>query len=212
MTGGGGVAERLGALSASGIADATAGKGVVRSGLIRYSGSGTVAGHAVTADSAEGSLLAVFPALDQAHPGDVLCMTAPGDTAYLGDLLAADIANRGLIGVVVDGLIRDSEGLPALPLSVFARGVTPMARRGDDPGRSMVPVSIGGVEVHPGDWIVADGDGVVVIAPDDVEGVLEKAEENARLEEQMLERIKAGASVMDAVRAVLDGTQKEEVT
>jgi 4-hydroxy-4-methyl-2-oxoglutarate aldolase len=76
----------------------------------------------------------------------------------------------------------------------------------------MVPVSLGGVEIQPGDWIVADGDGVVVIASADVEGVLEKAEENARLEEQMLERIKAGASVMDAVRAVLDSAQREEAT
>jgi regulator of RNase E activity RraA len=86
---------------------------------------------------------------------------------------------------------------------VFARGVTPVALRGDAPGRSMVPIDVGGVTVRPCDWVVADGDGVVAIAADDVEAVLDQAEANARLEEQMLERIEAGASVMDAVRAVI---------
>ncbi|UGS36141.1 RraA family protein [Capillimicrobium parvum] len=62
------LAQRLAALSASGVSDATGGQGVVRTGLIRYSGSGTVAGRAVTADCAEGSLLAVFGALDRAQP------------------------------------------------------------------------------------------------------------------------------------------------
>lgn len=211
MTDMGGAAERLAALSASGVADATGGKGVVRAGLVRYSGSGTVAGRAVTADCAEGSVLAVFPALDQAQPGDVLCMTAPGDTAYLGDLLATDIGNRGVAAAVVDGLVRDSHALAALPVSFFARGVTPTARRGDDPGRSMVPIDLGGVEVRPGDWIVADADGVVAIPSGEVEAVLEKAEDNARLEEQMLQRIKAGTKVMDAVRAVITGAQKEQL-
>ncbi|UGS36142.1 RraA family protein [Capillimicrobium parvum] len=130
-------------------------------------------------------------------------MTAPGDTAYLGELLATDIANRGLAAAVVDGLIRDSEALPGLPVSFFARGVTPTARRGDDPGRSMIPIDLGGVQVRPGDWIVADGDGVVAIAAGEVDSVLAKAEEAARLEERMLERIRAGANVMDAVRAVI---------
>jgi regulator of RNase E activity RraA len=197
------IQQRLAALSASAIADATGGRGVMRPGLLRYSGSGTVAGQVVTAASGEGSLLAAFPALDASQPGNVLCMTAPGGTSYLGGMLVQDIANRGLAAVVVDGLIRDSESLPEFPVSVFARGTSPIARRGDDPGRSMVAINMGGVTVRPGDWIVADGDGAVVVSPDDVEAVLAKAEEAERLEEQMLERIKAGASVMDAVRAVI---------
>lgn len=197
------IAQRLRALSASAVSDATGGAGVMRPGLRRFSGSGTVAGRAVTAQSGEGSLLAAFPALDEAEPGDVLCMTAPGDTAYLGDMLVRDIANRGLSATIVDGLIRDSEALAAFPVSVFARGVSPIARRGDDPGRSMIPIDLGGVTVSPGDWIVADGDGAVVIAPGEVEGVLARAEEAVRLEELMLERVRAGASVMDAVHAVI---------
>jgi regulator of RNase E activity RraA len=143
--------------------------------------------------------MAVFPALDRALPGDVLMMTAPGPTAYLGDLLASDIVNRGLVAVVVDGLIRDRDSLADMPVSFFARGVTPTARRGRDPGKSMVPIEIGAVRVSPGDWVVADGDGVVVIAPQDVAAVLAKAQENAQLEARIMARIKAGAKVMDAV-------------
>src|SRR5262245_55420309 len=103
------VASRLSSLSTSILSDALGGKGVMSPGLIRFSGSGTIAGRAITADCAEGSLMAVFPALDQSKPGDILVLTAPGSSAYLGDLLASDIANRGLAAVVVDGLIRDKD-------------------------------------------------------------------------------------------------------
>jgi 4-hydroxy-4-methyl-2-oxoglutarate aldolase len=193
------IARRMATLTASAVADATGGEGAVSAGLTRFSGSGTVAGRAVTADCGEGSLWAVFATLDRAEPGDVLCMTAPGPTAYLGDLLASDIANRGLAAVVVDGLIRDRDTIAGLPVSIFARGVTPVARRGRDPGRSMVPVHIGGVPVHPGDWIVADGDGVLVIPAQEAEAVLRKAEESARAEARIMARIKEGATVLDAV-------------
>ena len=193
------IARRLTSLSASAIADATGGEGVMSPGLVRFSGSGTVAGRAVTAECAEGSLRAIHSALDQAQPGDFLCTTAPGSTAYMGDMLAADIVNRGLAAAVIDGLIRDKDALAVLPTSFFARGVTPLVRRGSDPGRPLVPVRIAGVEVSPDDWVVADGDGVVVIPPPRVEAVLEKAEEDARLEARIMARIKAGARIMDAV-------------
>jgi 4-hydroxy-4-methyl-2-oxoglutarate aldolase len=65
----------------------------------------------------------------------------------------------------------------------------------------MVPIRVGGVDVSPGDWIVADGDGVVVIQAQEVEAVLEQAEEDARVEERIMTRITAGANVMDAVNA-----------
>jgi 4-hydroxy-4-methyl-2-oxoglutarate aldolase len=193
------IARRLASLSASAVADATGGEGVMSPGLVRFSGSGTVAGRAVTAECAEGSLRAIHSALDQTQPGDVLCATAPGATAYLGDLLAADMVNRGIAAAVIDGLIRDKDAIAGLPASFFARGVTPAVRRGDEPGRPMVPVRVGGVEVSPGDWVVADGDGVVVIPPQQVQAALQKAEDDAKVEARIMARIKAGAKIMDAV-------------
>lgn len=199
------IARRLARLSSSIVADVRQGAGVVSPGLIRISGSGTVAGRAVTADCAEGSLQAVFRALDESRPGDVLCMTAPGRTAYMGDILATDLVARGLAGAVVDGLVRDRDGIAGMPLSIYARGVTPAVRRGKEPGRSMTPILLGEVTVNPGDWIVADGDGVVVVPSADIEVVLEKAEAEAQVEARIMERIKAGARVMDAVKAETGG-------
>lgn len=204
-------AERLRSLSASIVADATGGAGVVAGQMRRFSGTGTVAGRAVTAECADGSLMAVFGAVEHARPGDVLCMTAPGSTAYLGDLLATDLVNRGIVATVVDGLVRDTDTLATLSASFFARGATPAARRGDAPGRAMVPIEIGGVRVAPGDWIIADGDGVVVVPPERIEDVLAKAEEDARREERIMARIVAGEAVMDAVRAEIgSGTAQSD--
>lgn len=197
------IADQLAALSASIVADATGGKGVVEPGLIRFSGTGTIAGRAVTAACSEGSLQAIFAALEHAEAGAVLCVSGPGNSAYLGDLLASDLAKRGLAGAVIDGLIRDRATIATMPASFFARGLTPIALRRQEPGSPMVPISIGGVTIHPGDWIVADDDGVVVIVPQDVDAVIAKAAENARIEVRIMELVEAGAKITEAVRQAL---------
>lgn len=203
------IAGKLGGLSTSILSDARGGKGALAPGLIRFSGSGTVAGRAVTADCDEGSLQAVFAALEHAKPGDILCTVGPGNTAYLGDLLAANLLRRGLAGAVIDGLIRDRATISAMPITFVAKGLTPVNQRRQEPGRAMVPVTIGGVEIRPGDWIVADDDGVLVVPPAEIEATLAKAEENARIEERVRELLKEGVKVTDAVRqAVAEITTK----
>lgn len=195
------IAEKLRALSASVVADALEGRGAVLSpALRRFSGAGVAAGRAITADCAPGSLMAVFPTLEQARPGDMLCMSAPGPSAYMGDLLAANLAERKLSGAIVDGLIRDVSTIAKMPLTVFARGVTPLARRGREPGVSMQPIKWGDVEICPGDWIIADNDGVVIIEQRHVGDVLAKASELARMEERIAARIRDGMTVAEAVR------------
>lgn len=199
------IARRLAALTVSDLSDAVGGTGVLSPGLQRFSGTGTVAGQAVTADCDEGALGAVFAALEHAQPGDVLCMATPGHTSYMGDLLATNLSQRGLAAAVVDGNIRDKDGIANLPVAVFARGLSPVALRRRDPGRSMVPIQLGGVTVHPGDWVIADNDGVIIIGPAHIEAALAKAEENARVEQRIMARIQAGEKVMDAVRAEVGG-------
>lgn len=203
------IADQLAALSASIVADGTGGKGVVEPGLIRFSGTGTIAGRAVTAACSEGSLQAIFAALEHAEAGAVLCVSGPGNSAYLGDLLASDLAKRGLAGAVIDGLIRDRATIATMPVSFFARGLTPMALRRPEPGSPMVPISIGGVTIHPGDWIVADDDGVVVIVPQDVDAVIAKAAENAQIEVRIMELVEAGAKITEAVRQALAEVRAE---
>lgn len=193
------VADQLASLSASTVADAMGGKGAVEPGLVRFTGTGTIAGRAVTAACAEGSLQAIFAALEHAGAGAILCVSGPGNSAYLGDLLASDLVKRGLAGAVIDGFVRDRATIATLPASFFARGLTPVAMRRQEPGSPMVPIMIGGVTIRPGDWIVADDDGVVVIDPADVAAVVAKAAENARIEARIMELVEGGAKVTEAV-------------
>lgn len=203
------IADQLAALSASIVADASGGKGAVAPGLIRFSGTGTIAGRAVTAACSEGSLQAIFAALEHAEAGAVLCVSGPGNSAYLGDLLASDLVKRGLAGAVIDGFIRDRPTIAAMPISFFARGLTPVALRRQEPGSAMVPISIGGVTIEPGDWVVADDDGVVVIHPQDVDAVIAKAAEDARIERRIMELVEAGAKITEAVRQALAEARAE---
>lgn len=199
--------ERLGHLTVSALANAAEGKGVVDPGLFRYSGTGTVAGPAVTADCDEGSLQAVWAAIDGAPPGAVLCIHGPGISAYMGDLLAEDLARRGFVAAVVDGYIRDRAALAAMEMSFFARGLYPLAHRKPGAGRPGAPIVIGGVTIHSGDWIVADDDGIIVIPPEDLDGVLETAMTNEAIEAGIRARVEAGARLPDAVRAELANRQ-----
>ncbi|MBB4858636.1 regulator of RNase E activity RraA [Novosphingobium chloroacetimidivorans] len=195
------IAATLATIPASVIAEATGGRGVVAPGLIRFAGSGTVAGRAVTARCDEAALQSVFQALEASAPGDILCYNAPGLTAYLGDLLAADIVSRGLVGAVVDGHIRDRASVAKLPLSIFARGTNPYARRGPGGGEAMIPIEIGGAKISPGDWVIGDDDGVVVVAPDEIEAAIATAQESLRMESRIRARIAAGEKVREAVQA-----------
>ncbi|MGN6356698.1 MAG: RraA family protein [Novosphingobium sp.] len=193
----------LSALSVAILSDARRGRDVIAPGLVRYAGSGTAAGRAVTADCEEGSLQAVFAALEHALPGDFLCIKGPGDTAYLGDLLAANLVRRNLRGAIVDGLIRDRDRVALMPLTIMARGLTPVNYRAKGNGRSMVPIVIGGVDVAPGDWIIADSDGVIVIPPAEAAQAISAAAENARVEARIADLMSQGVPVSEAVARAL---------
>jgi RraA family protein len=123
-------------------------------------------GPAVTVKVFPGDNLMVHKALDVARPGDVVVVDASSSlmTAVLGDLVTTKARHRGIRGFVVDGLVRD---LPAIlrmgDFPVFARGITPIGPLHRGPGEINYPVSAGGVVVHPGDLIAADGNGVVVV-------------------------------------------------
>lgn len=194
------IAASLAEHSTSMLSDAAGGKGVVAPGLNRYAGAGTVAGRAISADCAEGSLQAVFAALEHARPGDMLCTVGPGNSAYLGDILASNLLRHGLVGAVIDGFIRDRAAIAAMPMSFHARGLFPLNQRRQEPGSAMVPVEIGGIVIAPGDWVVADDDGVIVIPPQEIAAVLAKAQTAAQIEQRVKELLSQGVRVNDAVR------------
>lgn len=136
-----------------------------------------VVGPACTVKVFPGDNLMVHKALDVARPGDVLVVDAGAslNNAVLGDLISTKARHRGIAGIVVDGLVRDIPGIDGLgDFPVFARGVTPIGPLQRGPGEINMPVSVGGIVVHPGDLIVADLNGVVVVPLEATEDILQR--------------------------------------
>lgn len=124
-----------------------------------------VVGTAVTASGGPRDLLAAMVMLDVAHPGDVMVIATDGDEsgAVVGDVWAAIAKKKGVVAVVTDGLVRDTAGIESVDLATFSRGACPNGGYKNGPGQVNFPVSIGGVCVTPGDIVVGDRDGVVIV-------------------------------------------------
>jgi regulator of RNase E activity RraA len=125
-----------------------------------------ILGPACTVKVYPGDNLMVHKSLDLARPGDVVVVDASSSdlTAVLGDLVSTKARHRGVAGFVVDGLVRDLPAIQALgDFPVFARGVTPIGPLHRGPGEVNFPISAGGIVVQPGDVIVGDLNGVVVV-------------------------------------------------
>ena len=118
-------------------------------------------------------------AIEKAPPGSVLVIDARGrgDAIVWGELFSGNAAAHKLAGVVVDGAVRDLEGIRQLHFPVFARAVVPGTARWPGDGQHQVPVTVGGVRVRPGDIIFADEIGIAVVAAEQWAAVAEKAME-----------------------------------
>jgi RraA family protein len=129
------------------------------------SGAESLCGPACTVKVFPGDNLMVHKALDVARPGDVVVVDSAGSTmnAVLGDLISTKAKHRKIQGFVIDGLVRDLPDIVKLDFPVFARGVTPIGPLHRGPGEINFPICCGGVVVNPGDVIVADAAGVVVV-------------------------------------------------
>ncbi|CAI3791426.1 methyltransferase [Pseudarthrobacter sp. MM222] len=180
------VVRRLGAIPAANIGDAQERIGVA-SGLSPVWAGAKLAGPAYTVWTRPGDNLYIHKALDDAQPGDVIVINGGGDVsrALIGDLIGIRAKNLGIAGFVIDGAVRDADALAECGLPVFARSVTPAGPYKFGPGRLQLPVAIAGVVVSPGDFVVADADGVVVIRRDEAETVLVEAE---RIEANEIEK------------------------
>lgn len=124
-----------------------------------------IVGPACTVKVFPGDNLMVHKALDVAQPGDVIVIDTSESykNAVLGDLVANKAKHRGIAGFIVDGLIRDVNGIRETGLPVFSRGLTPFGPLHRGPGELNFPISCGGIVVSPGDIVAADNNGIVVI-------------------------------------------------
>lgn len=173
--------ERLAQIPAANIAD-TMGRSCAMHPRIRLmSGfSGIFAGPALTVKARAGDNLFIHQALDMAEPGDVIVVSNEEDQrrSLMGEIMFTYAMNqRRLGGLVLDGPVRDVDALRAMPLPVYATGSTPGGPYKEGPGEINVPIACGGVSVNPGDIILGDLDGIIVIPQKDAQAVLEAAEE-----------------------------------
>jgi RraA family protein len=136
-------------------------------GLRRFHAGGVMAGTALTVKTANGDNDAVLKALDRLQPGQVLVVDGGGDStrALVGEIICFAAQRRGAAGLVIDGAVRDSAILAQSDFPVFARAVCMRGPYKNGPGHIDVPISIDGMVVVPGDIIIGDDDGVIVIAP-----------------------------------------------
>ncbi|OXS78686.1 RraA family protein [Domibacillus enclensis] len=150
-----------------------------------------VAGRAFTVKMPVGDNLVVLKAIREAKPGDVLVIDAKGDTyrAVAGDFILGMAQTLGIKGIVVDGVIRDVVGIKQLNFPVFCKGTAIAASGKAGEGEVNVPISCGGMTVHPGDIIVGDADGVTVIPKQAEETVLRQALEKVEKDIQRADKV-----------------------
>jgi regulator of RNase E activity RraA len=142
--------------------------------------------------------LTVIQALADSEAGEVLVVDGGGGTrALAGELFATEAARRKLAGIVIDGACRDTLKLATLPLPFYVRWVCPAAGTAERLGATQRPVVCGGVTVEPGDVVIGDRDGIVVLSEAELLALLPRAEEVQRTEAVVLERLERGESLLD---------------
>lgn len=140
-------------------------------------------GVALTVKARPGDNLFLHKALNMAQEGDVIVLSNQGDRthALMGEIMFRYLADfKKIAGIVLDGPIRDIDYISQCPCPIYATGTTPGGPYKEGPGEINVPIAIGGVSVTPGDIILGDADGVIVIPRVDAEALIEKAELNAQ--------------------------------
>ena len=152
--------------------------------------SGVLAGPAFTVKVPEGDNLMFHKALDLAQPGDIIMIDAGGspERSILGEIMANYLRLRKIAGIVVDGSIRDAEEIGKMAdFFVYAKGVTPNGPYKNGPGEIRGIVTVGQRVVHPGDIVVGDGDGVIVIPLSQAQQMLEKVNALKAAEQAILD-------------------------
>jgi len=153
-----------------------------------------LAGTAFTVEVRPGDNLMIHAAMQMAKPGDILVVDGKGDqtAALMGTLMITACRRLGIAGVVIDGAVRDSLEIEEMKFPVFSFGTNPNGPTKLVPGRIGHPVSVGGVTVHPGDFILGDADGVVVVERAKLESLLPLAARKVQDESERIAAINRG--------------------
>lgn len=199
----------FGEASAAQVADSMSRLGAMDAGIRPIWPSPRVVGAALTVWCHSGDNLMLHKALSLAVPGDIVVMNTQGNlvNAGFGELLATSAMRIGVLGVIVDGVVRDAEALAAMRLPVYARGLSPNGCNKDGPGEVGAIIACGGVAVRPGDVIVADRDGVTVAPLDDAAEIARLASGQMARERKRLAEIERGILVRPEIDEALRKAQ-----
>jgi 4-hydroxy-4-methyl-2-oxoglutarate aldolase len=162
-------------------------------------------GIAVTCACGPADNLALFGALSIARPGDILVAATGGyvGAAVTGDLMLGMARNRGAVGFVTDGMVRDIVGILGVGLPVYCAGVTANSPARNGPGTVGQPVDLGGLRIESGDILIGDRDGIVVVSRERAASVLQALAEVRAAEAALEAKVKGGFEIPDFVSAIL---------
>lgn len=175
------------------LADVAGRRGALNGRIAPLAPSMRFAGPALTVEVRPGDNLMIHAAMALAKPGDVIVVDGKGDlsSALMGEIMSHQCVALGVVAVVIDGAVRDSEAIRELGLPMYAAGLNPNGPTKSVAGRLNHPISIGGVAVNPGDLVVGDADGVTVIEREKAAAMLPLAAEKVAAETKRISDIKS---------------------
>ena len=169
-------------------------------------------GRALTIKTRSGDNLMLHKALNMAKPGDVIILSNDGGESYrslIGEIMFTYLASRGAAGIIIDGPIRDIDAVRKMEMPIYATGTNPAGPYKEGPGEINVPISCGGISINPGDIIVMDEDGVIVIPLQEAETVLKNARAFQEKDDAKLLAAQEGRAKREWVDALIEKKEVE---
>lgn len=193
-----GLVERFRELPAANVADCMSRTSALSPEIkLQSSPEKRMCGVALTVKARAGDNLMLHQALNMAQEGDVIILSNEGDRsrAIMGEIMYRYLADfKKVAGIVIDGPIRDIDVIAYEKCPIYATGSTPAGPFKEGPGEVNTPISIGNIVVQPGDIILGDRDGVIVISKEDAPNLIDQAEKNAEADSAKVQKASSGSA------------------